>query len=327
LDNSTQTDGEKLPVNSNTDTELQSDVPELRQLILGMRAAFARGENAMEFARRELDKAANSSVATLISYDLQTGSYVANTRANPEANKRWVGQLASILGPFVGSHSLVLEVGCGEATTLAGVLQALPQKPRGAIGFDISWSRCAEAMHWLAEKGVAAQLFVADLFSIPLDDSSVDVVYTSHSIEPNRGRELAALRELLRIAQCAVVLVEPLYELANESARNRMDHHKYVRGLHQAAESLGANILDYRLLEYTSNPLNPSGVLVLDKGSTGNSGKAEARLQWRCPITHTPLTAEQDVFVSKDSGLAYPVLRNIPLLRPQHAIVASKLCI
>lgn len=303
------------------------DTRELRQLILGMRAAFARGENAMELARRELNYDTNSTMATLISYDLQAGSYTANARANPQANARWVGQLANLLAPFVTERCLVLEVGSGEATTLAGVLQKLPRKPRSAIGFDISWSRCAEGTSWLAEKKVAAQLFVADLFCIPLDDASVDVVYTSHSIEPNRGREHDALRELLRVARSAVVLVEPMYDLADESARNRMDHHGYVRGLRQTAEKLGANILDYRLLEYTSNPLNPSGVLVLDKRSRKDSRTIAAHVQWRCPITHTPLTREQDVFVSRESGLAYPVLRGIPLLRPQHAIVASSLCV
>jgi len=137
-------------MSSATDTELHSDATELRQLILGMRAAFERGENAMEYARRELNRASNSSVATLISYDLQAGSYAAIARVNPEASIRWANQLAIILASFVDSHSLVLEVGCGEATTLAGVLQALPRKPRHAIGFDISWSRCAEGMHWLA---------------------------------------------------------------------------------------------------------------------------------------------------------------------------------
>lgn len=318
---------ENVPVNSSTDTEPHNDTRELGQLILGMRAAFARGENAMEHARRELNSDANSTVASLISYDLQAGSYIADARVNPEANARWVGQLASILEPFVTEHSLVLEVGCGEATTLAGVLQELPQKPHSAIGFDLSWSRCAKGMSWLAEKKVTAQLFVADLFYIPLDDTSVDVVYTSHSIEPNRGREHDALRELLRIARSTVVLVEPMYELADESARKRMDHHGYVRGLRQTAEKLGANILDYRLLEYTSNPRNPSGVLVLDKSSPKDSRAAEAHVQWRCPITNTPLIREQDVFVSRESGLAYPVLRGIPLLRPQHAIVASNLCV
>lgn len=318
-------DNERNPVKSTSNDDLHSDARDLRKLILGMRAAFARGENAMEFARCEMDKAANSGVATLISYDLQTGSYVANARANPEANLRWVAQLASILGPFIGSNSLLLEVGCGEATTLAGVMMALPHRPRHAFGFDISWSRCAEGLRWLEEKDVLARLFVADLFSIPLGDSSIDVVYTSHSIEPNRGREHAALRELLRIARHAVVLVEPMYELASDNAKARMDHHGYIRGLYKTAKNLGASIQDYRLLEYTSNPLNPSGVLVLNKRGERASSKAEGYFQWRCPITHTSLTAERDVFVSRDSGLAYPVLRNIPLLRPQHAIVASRL--
>jgi ubiquinone/menaquinone biosynthesis C-methylase UbiE len=34
-----------------------------------------------------------------------------------------------------------------------------------------------------------ADLVVADLFHIPFADNSVDVVYTSHSLEPNGGRE------------------------------------------------------------------------------------------------------------------------------------------
>jgi SAM-dependent methyltransferase len=200
------------PARSGTETEPDDDARELRQLILGMRDAFARGENAMEHARRELHGAANSRMATLISYDLQAGAYIDNARANPQANALWVAQLAGILESFVTDRSLLLEVGCGEATTLAGILKLLPQRPRDALGFDISWSRCARGMSWLAEQKAAARLFVADLFHIPLDDSSVDVVYTSHSIEPNRGKEHEALHELLRIARRAVVLVEPIYE-------------------------------------------------------------------------------------------------------------------
>lgn len=311
------------PARSGTETEPYDETRELRQIISGMRTAFARGENAMEYARRELRGAENSRIATLISYDLQAGSYIENARANPKANARWAGQLANILGPFVTARSLLLEAGCGEATTLAGILKLLPQRPRNALGFDISWSRCASGMSWLVENKSTALLFVADLFHIPLDDSSVDVVYTSHSVEPNRGRERDALRELLRIARRTVVLVEPMYELADGNAKKRMDRHGYVRGLRQAAGDLGADILDYRLLEHSGNPLNPSGVLVLRKRTATESGTTDPRIRWRCPITHTPLIDVQDVFASRESGLAYPVLRGIPLLRPQHAVVAS----
>lgn len=90
----------------------------------------------------------------------------------------------------------LLEIGCGEATTLVGVLQQLRTSPHQALGFDISWSRCVEGLRWQEEKQVRARFFVADFFEIPLDDASVDVVYTAHSIEPNGGREGAAIREL-----------------------------------------------------------------------------------------------------------------------------------
>ncbi|ODN65364.1 hypothetical protein A9E74_02832 [Methylophaga muralis] len=80
---------------------------------------------------------------------------------------------------------------------------------------------------------------MADLFEIPLADSSVDIIYTSHSLEPNGGREEAALKELLRVARRAVILFEPIYELGNVEAQLRMDTHKYVKQLKNVAENLG----------------------------------------------------------------------------------------
>ena len=101
-----------------------------------------------------------------------------------------------------------------------------------------------------------------------------------------------------------------------------MRSHGYVRGLRDAAESLGARVVDYRLLPYTGNPLNPSGVLVLEKDA---QAPATDQLAWRCPLTHAPLTLEGDLFLAADVGIAYPVMRGIPLLRPEHGVVASRL--
>jgi SAM-dependent methyltransferase len=297
---------------------------DLRTLILEVRAAYARGENAMEFLRKATGDARNSVVSTLLAYDLQAGSYVAGARANPLGRERWCGQLAQLLAPYMPAQGSILEVGCGEATTLAGVLKVLGTVPQHALGFDISWSRCTEGLAWLTENDVTARLFVADLFEIPLEDSSVDVVYTSHSLEPNGGREEEAIAELLRLARHAVVLVEPIYELASLAAQARMTHHGYVRGLRQTAERLGAVVKDYRLLDHMENPLNPSGVLVLEKNKRAAQAAGLAPA-WRCPLTATPLTDVGDALFSKDSGLAYPVLRGVPLLTTAHGVVASKL--
>lgn len=308
-------------------SNFNSDADVLRKLIKQMRLAYKHGQNVMACAREILGKSDNSLTSTLIAYDLQAGSYISHAQKNPDIKELWCEQIASIISPLVGDlegYSL-LEVGCGEATTLRGVLEKLSHVPVQSLGFDLSWSRVAYGLKYIKEKQIPAFLFVADLFKIPLEDNSIDVVYTSHSLEPNGGREEDAIAELLRVARHAVVMVEPGYELASSEARARMRYHGYVRGLKDTAVRLGAVVQDYRLLEYAGNPLNPSGLLVLQKpGSSGHQSITfNSSVAWSCPLTRAKLDDAGDVFQSGDTGLVYPVLRDIPMLRPQHAIVAS----
>lgn len=298
---------------------IESD--QLSEMILGVRQAYQRGENAMEFARKTFGQASNSPAITLMAYDLQAGNYIQAAKANPEYRAQWCGQLASLIDLQMDSGDTVLEVGCGEATTLAGVINSLSKRPSAAYGFDISWSRCAQGLNWLAEKQVDATLFVGDLFNIPLGDSSIDVVYTSHSLEPNGGREVQAIQELLRVARKAVVLIEPAYEFASPEARARMESHGYVRGLRDVATGLGVQVVDHRLLPVYGNPLNPSAVLTLLKADAkANKSKG---VDWRCPVTKTSLVPHQEGYFSRQSGLLYPCVQRIPLLRSEHAVVAS----
>jgi ubiquinone/menaquinone biosynthesis C-methylase UbiE len=177
---------------------------EIAEIIIGMRQAYSKGGNAMEWCRdyfrtRHKTVDGNNLLATLVAYDLQAGSYLSAARAHRENNQRWCRQLAGLLAGVLDEGDSIMEVGVGEATTLAGVLAETGAKVSLAFGFDVSWSRVAEGRKWLAENGQEASLFVADLLNIPLADGSVDVVYSSHSLEPNRGKEEEALRERLRI--------------------------------------------------------------------------------------------------------------------------------
>jgi ubiquinone/menaquinone biosynthesis C-methylase UbiE len=209
-----------------------------------MREAFERGENAMAWARAH-SSPTNTTVSTIIAYDLQSGTYVESARKNKQFVTQWCSQLANILRPFVSAGDKVLEVGVGEGTTLAGVVSALGIDNISVYGFYLIWSRIAIANRWTSENNIKSKLCVADMFNIPLDDNSVDVVYTSHSLEPNRGKEEVAMVELLRVARKAVVLVESCYELATKEAQNRMDEHGYVRGLRSIAGRLGVEVVDY----------------------------------------------------------------------------------
>ena len=304
---------------------------QMAEVILGMREAYSRGENAMEWCRdyfRSANETAegNDLLATLVAYDLQAGSYVSAACSDREKNRRWCRQLADLLSGVLAEGHSILEVGVGEATTLAGVLAESRTKPDMAFGFDVSWSRVCVGRQWLQESGQRANLFVGDLLNIPMGDGSVDVVYSSHSLEPNRGKEEEAIRECLRVARKAVVLVEPIYELASREAQARIRSHGYVEGLRETAERLGAKVSGYRLLDYTPNPLNPSGVLLLAKCETSTrSGHQPSTDLWLCPITGVPLEAGAEFFHARQVGLAYPVLRGVPMLRAEHVIVASQI--
>ena len=305
----------------------------LKFIIASMRLAYNQGLNMMEEARSILSELYGSNenhiLSTMISYDAQAGSYVEFVKKNQDHNLVWGKQIANLIDPFLPDKGTILEVGVGEATTLNSVLSAL-QRPVEAYGFDISWSRIHVAKQYLNQYSKEATLFIGDLLHMPLADNSIDVVYSSHSLEPNGGKEEFALQECLRVAKHAVVLIEPIYELAHPEAQARMRHHGYVRNLKATAESLGATVVEYKLLEHIANSLNPSGVIILEKThskttkfSLEESNEANSAF-WVCPLTHTELSELDGAFFSEEMGIAYPILATRPMLSPQHHIIASK---
>src|SRR5688572_21787737 len=181
-------------------------IPKLREL-------YSRGENIIQFLKNQGGKDLNTIEDILISYDFQAGSYIKFAAENPKYVDAYSGEIAKVLNGL-GNFNTLLEAGVGEATILGNVSAKLNASLTTVMGFDISWSRIKYGRHYLKEMRVTADLFVGDLFNIPLPDNSIDVIYTSHSIEPNGGKEKEALAELYRVTKKYLILLEPTNEFA-----------------------------------------------------------------------------------------------------------------
>ena len=275
----------------------------------------------------------------LISYDFQAGTYYdlyvnkatdfdySLGHSKIAANiQRYLNLITNDRLTSISKNGIsMMECGVGEATTLSGILNNMDISGISLIyGFDISWSRikyadkCLKVMN-TKEAYNKIQLFTADMFHIPLKDNSIDLVYTNHSAEPNGGKEREILEELYRVSKKYLILIEPAYELAEDEARKRMKEQGYVTCLYDTAIELGYNILSYELLNADINQLNPAGVMVIKKEEVEEN---EAKLC--CPITKHYLEIQNDVMYCKESYLAYPILKGVPCLIEDNAILATK---
>lgn len=286
-----------------------------------LRAALANGENIMALLRKRYGSQFNTEEFIEISYDLRAGMETDFLKdpAHGQYVKDSAAELARVLCQY-GEPTSYLEAGVGEATTLSYLLQAYGSKSLNAHGFDLCWSRIYRARQWLAQEGVpGVNLCTGSLTRIPFVDNSFDVVCTVESVGENAEHEAQILSELYRVASRYLILLEPAFELAAPEAQARMVQHGYCRDLVGHAKELGMRVVEYKPFPLVENPLNPLGLIVIEK----EPARPSVTPRYRCPKYHTPLTRHDQVYFSEDSFIIYPIVAQIPCLRAENAIVAT----
>lgn len=286
-----------------------------------LKEMYENGRNISAVLRKELGVSHNTQEIIEISYDIQTGSYIQKMQEKDYADFKedYSKELANTILSLYEPKS-ILEAGVGEATTLSSVLKHLDRNI-SSYGFDLSWSRASYAKKWLNSQGVeSATICCGDLLNIPFLDNSIDIVYTSHSIEPNGGQESRILQELYRVTRKFLILLEPDYKLSSKEAKERMDSHGYCKNLDTIADSLGYNVLRHEPFAYSYNPLNPTAITIISKQS--DTPLPEEVLA--CPKLKTALKKIANAMYSPEALVAYPILDDIACLRVENGIFASK---
>ena len=281
---------------------------------------YRSGENIMSYLTTHLKKSSQQEIIE-VSYDMQSGCYVdamINAPHYIEFKHRYIDALVREIQQLTQVDS-ILDAGIGEGITLAPLLDKLSYSVE-SFGVDISWSRINYAKDWLKQQGQTnTTLCTGNLTHLPFADNSIDLVFTSHAIEPNRGNELVIIEELFRVAHKYVVLLEPSYELASEEAKARMDKLGYCRAIEQTCIDLGYNIIKHQLFSHSSNPLNPTAITIIEK----LSGATKPQHVMACPEHKTPLIKGNGALYSEEGLRAYPIIAGIACLRVENSVFAS----
>ncbi len=189
--------------------------------------------------------------------------------------------------------------------------------------FDISLSRllagykfCKDNSHLHSCSSINA--FVSRLDQIPYGNNSIDILITSHVIEPNLGMEKKIISEMLRVARHGVILHEPDFENASIEQKKRMDNFGYARDIRKYIKELGYDF-DVVNIDQHYNPKNKASFTVIKKPDNN----LDNRIEYVDPISKSRLIKKNGFLLSELRGVMFPVYDGIPILVESNAILAS----
>lgn len=293
--------------------------------IMEAKAVFEEGENVAHFLREQYADTLQGSDIIEIAYDLQAGSYIQNALQNNNEASAYCKEMAALITSRSDSISNLLDIGTGELTTLCQLVDLLPKGfVRNKIyAFDISWSRLSKGIEYARTyfPETASQIvpFVADLTKIPLPTSSMDIVISSHAVEPNRAQQDAVIAELLRVAKQRLFLFEPCYEINSLSGKQRMDFHDYIKDLPGSISAFGGSLSELIPMHHVVNPLNPTACFLVDVEKNDFSETVD----FTVPGTDSRLFLKDGFLHSEDAGICFPILSGLPILRVKCGILST----
>lgn len=250
-----------------------------------------------------------------ISYDLQSGSYNQIVKKNKKKYINLANEITSVIFENFKNFNSFLDCGCGELSFSKIILNTLKKKITNYYGFDISLKRIQTGIknyNWNLTKN---KLFVAKLDQIPLPNNSIDIVFTNHAIEPNRGNEIKILKELLRVARFGLVLNEPYYPSSNIFQKKRMDKMNYAKICVSTIKKLGFR---YKILELENHIScdNKTKLIIFFKNKSN-----PVKFNLVDPKFKSVLSYKKTYLYSNETKYIFPIIDKIPILIDEKKIL------
>lgn len=298
---------------------------------------YSKNINIMKYFREHGGcEQSNSMDAVLCAYDYQAGSYTENYYSDKVIKNTYIYEGKTIeltSGDYTRlaarnmakemnklDFDTMLEVGVGEATTICDIMSNLKGEKK-VWGIELSLSRLLYAQKFSKEKNKNINLAVGDMFNLPFEDNSIDLVFTYYCIDAHRGKEKQAIEEMLRVSKEYLILVEPSYELGNEATKKRIDEQCYIKNLKNTLDEVDAEIIEHRLFDiFTAN--NNAAITILKKKDI--SADKNRNITFACPSCKVKMKNHNGNLFCPNCYNVYPVIDNIPVLLQDSAILCNK---
>ena len=169
------------------------------------------------------------------SYDLQTGSYLKRFFAREKKYIQYTNEISQVINSNFKNFRTMIDCGCGEMTVSYLIIKRLISVKKFFL-CDISLNRMMEGKKFLRKKlnktlTNKLNFFCTSLDKIPFKDNSIDLIFTSHALEPNKIKSINIIKELYRISKKGLIFCEPDYTTASREQKKRMKKNNYVQNI------------------------------------------------------------------------------------------------
>tara|TARA_Y100001970_G_C14248059_1_gene869703 strand:+ start:738 stop:1787 length:1050 start_codon:yes stop_codon:yes gene_type:complete len=209
----------------------------------------------------------------------------------------------------------ILEVGAGELTLIAELLNKLKKKENfKKAALDISYHRLNKGQNFLKKKKINLHHIIkGDAANQPFADNSFDIVYTSHCLEQVPHLFNKIVNECVRVSKKYVIFIEPSYEFGSDVTKN----HIYKKGYPIIKKKLFSE-RNYKIIYRNSSPVksytNGTEIIILKKN---RDKKTITKSLFICPSCRRSLKINNHNLICENENLLFKIRNKIPLLEVQ----------